>query len=473
MRAAGARHFAVICLAAALTACAVGPDYERPELPLPEDWRVMPAEAVELANAEWWTELGDPVLDELIATALAQNLDVRLAAARVARFSAGLQAARSGLMPQLGYGIGAERSRTSELLLPAGADPYSTQYQAALSASWQLDLFGRVQRESEAAQARVYASYQAQLGVMLSLTASVASAYVGLRALDRQLEIARATAANYEGTLEIFRLRHREGVVSRLEVAQVESQYQQAAAIIPLLEGQIAAQENLLSILLGETPEAIPRGRALAEFIIPPVPAALPSELLERRPDVLQAEQNLVAANADVGAAKALYFPEISLTGALGQVSAALGDLTDSAARSWSVGAAIAGPLFTGGAVSAQVAAAEAAREEALLSYEATVLEALREVNDALAGVTATAGNYVALSRRADALREYSRLARMRFDAGAASFLEVLYADNELFAAELEAVAARQAQQVNMITLYRALGGGWNTAENAVAEGGM
>lgn len=331
-----ARPLVAISCAAALAACAVGPDYERPELPLPEAWRVMPAEAEQAANAEWWTQLGDPVLDELIATALAQNLDVRQAVARVARFSAALQAARAGLMPQLGYGIGAERSRASELLLPAGADPYSTQYQAALSASWQLDLFGRVRRESEAAQARVYASQQAQQGVILSLTASVASAYVGLRALDRQLEIARATAANYEGTLEIFRLRHREGVVSGLEMAQVESQYQQAAATIPLLEGQVATQENLLSILLGEAPAAIPRGRALAELAVPAVPAALPSALLERRPDVLQAEQNLVAANADVGAAKALYFPDISLTGVLGQVSTALGDLTASAARSWS-----------------------------------------------------------------------------------------------------------------------------------------
>ncbi len=448
-------------LALALGACAVGPDYERPALDMPEDWRVMPDEAVALANAEWWTQLGDPVLDELIATALSGNLDVRIAAARVERFSAALQVTRSALMPQLGYGVGAERSRASELLLPSGADPYSTQYQAALSASWQLDLFGRVRRESEAAQARVYASQQGQQGVMLSLTASVAAAYVSLRALDRQLEISRATAANHEDTLRIFRLQHQQGVVSRLEVAQAESQYEQAAATIPLLEGQVAAQENLLSILLGTPPAPVPRGLTLAELAVPAVPASLPSELLARRPDVLQAEQNLVAANADVGAAKALYFPDISLTGALGQVSAALGDLTDSAARSWSAGAAIAGPLFTGGAVSGQVAVAEAAREEALLGYEAAVLEALREVNDALAGVDATARNYAALERRADALRDFARLARMRFDAGAASYIDVLYADNELFAAELAAIAARQSQQVNMITLYRALGGGW------------
>ena len=456
-----ARGAITVGLALALGACTVGQDYERPALDMPADWRVMAEDAVELANAEWWTQLGDPVLDELIATALAGNLDVRIAAARVERFSAALQVSRSALMPQLGYGVGAERSRASELLLPAGADPYSTQYQAALSASWQLDLFGRVRRESEAAQARVYASQQAQQGVILSLTASVAVAYVSLRALDRQLEIARATAANHEDTLRIFKLQHEQGMASRLEVAQAESQYEQAAATIPLLEAQVAAQENLLSILLGTPPGPAPRGLTLAELAVPAVPALLPSELLARRPDVLQAEQNLVAANADLGAAQALYFPDISLTGTLGQVSAALGDLTESAARSWSAGAAIAGPLFTGGALRGQVEVAEAAREEALLGYQAAVLGALREVNDALAGVTATERNYAALERRAAALRDFARLARMRFDAGAASYLDVLYADNELFAAELAAIAARQSQQVNMITLYRALGGGW------------
>lgn len=460
---ASGRCVAVVGMVLVLGACAVGPDYERPALDLPEGWRVVHAEAVELANAGWWTQLGDPVLDQLIDTALAQNLEVQIAAARVERFTAALQASRSRLMPQLGYGVGAERSRASELLLPAGADPYSTQYNAALSASWQLDLFGRVRRESEAAQARVYASREGQRGVMLSLTASVAAAYVSLRALDRQLEIARGTAANYQGTLEIFRLRHQHGVVSRLEVAQVESQYQQAAAAIPLIEGQVAAQENLLSILLGQPPGPVPRGAALAELVVPPVPALLPSALLARRPDLLQAEQNLIAANADVGAARAAYFPEISLTGVLGQASAALGDLADGAARTWRAGAAVAAPLFTGGAVRAQVAVTEAAREEALLGYAAAVLEALREVNDALAGVDATADNYAALVRRADALRDYARLGRMRFDAGAASFLDVLFADNELFAAELAVVAARRAQQDNMITLYRALGGGWPT----------
>lgn len=445
--------------------CAVGPDYERPALELPDTWRVAPENAVALANIAWWEQLGDPVLDELIATALAENLDTRIAAARVAQFAGALQATRAGFMPQLGYGVGADRARSSEFLLPGGADPYSTQYRAALNASWQLDLFGRLQRESEAAQARVYASEQGRRGVLLTVTASVAAGYLALRALDRQLEISLATAANYERTLALFELRHREGVISRLEVAQVESQYQQAAAAIPLLEGRIAAQENLVSVLMGRPPGPIPRGLALAELRLPEVPAALPAALLEQRPDVLQAEQNLVAANADIGVARAAYFPDITLTGALGQASSALGDLLDSAARSWSVGATVSGPLFTGGAIAGRVAIAEGAREEALLGYRAAVLNALREVNDGLAGVAATGANTAALARRAETLREFAGLARMRFDAGAASYLDVLIADNELFSAELAEVAAQQDQYANMVALYRAMGGGWAAHE--------
>jgi outer membrane protein, multidrug efflux system len=448
-------------VAAGLAACAVGPDYERPELDLPEAWRVEPEAAVELANAEWWMQFGDPVLDELIATALAENLDIAVAAARVAQFEGALRATRSSLFPQVGYGAGAGRARSSEFLLPAGADPYQTQFNAALSASWQLDLFGRLRRESEAAQARVYASEQARRGVMLTVVAGVAAGYITLLSLDSQLEVAKVTSANYERTLALFRLRHSQGVISRLEVAQVESQYEQAASTVPRLEALIAAQEHLLSILLGRPPGPIPRGGALRELTLPAVPAALPSSLLEQRPDVLEAEQNLAAANADLGAAQALYFPDISLTGLFGAASTALDDLLESAARTWSAAGTVSGPIFTGGAIRGQVEASEAAREAALLNYRATVLEALREVNDSLVNVEASERTVAALDRRAGSLADYARLARMRFDAGAASFLDVLVAENELFAAELARIGALESQYANMVALYRALGGGW------------
>lgn len=456
------RRAAALAIAATmLVACAVGPDYERPDVEMPPDWRVDLGEANELANTRWWLQFSDPVLDELIATALAENLDIQIAAARVAQFAGAVEATRARLLPQLSYGVGASRSRSSEFLLPGGTDPYTTQYQAALGASWQLDLFGRVRRETEAAQARVYASAQGRRGVILSVVSSVAVSYITLRALDLQLEIAEATAANHAQTLEIFELRHEQGVVSRLEVAQIESQYQQALALIPTLQGQIAAQENLLSILLGRSPGAILRGGTLAEMAVPAVPAALPAALLEQRPDILQAEQDLVAANADVGATRALYFPDITITGALGQLSTAAGDLLESAARTWAVDAAVSGPIFTGGGISGQVASAEAARDGAELAYRRAILNALREVNDALAGTLATTGNHAALVRRVTALQEYAQLAKMRFDAGAADYLEVLVADNELFGAELAAVAASQARFASFVEVYKSMGGGW------------
>jgi multidrug efflux system outer membrane protein len=461
---------AVLIVAGMLAAaCAVGPDYQRPEVELPADWRVPAGEAGELANTRWWMQFSDPVLDELIATALAENLDARIAAARVAQFAGALEATRSGLLPQISYGGGAGRSRSSEFLLPAGADPYTTQYQAALGASWQLDLFGRLRRESEAAQARVYASEQGRRGVLLSVVSSVAVSYLTLRALDEQLEISQATATNYAETLDIFQLRHEHGVVSRLEVAQIESQYEQARAVIPVLEGQIAAQEHLLSILLGRHPGPIVRGRALAELSVPAVPAALPATLLEQRPDIVQAEQDLVAANADVGAARALYYPDITLTGAFGQLSTAAGDLLESAARTWAVDAAVSGPIFTGGGIAGRVASAEAARESAELGYRTAILNALREVNDALVGARTSAENHAALARRVAALQEYARLARMRFDGGAAGYLEVLFADNELFAAELAAVTASGARYTSLVDVYKAMGGGWVDEAEALA----
>jgi outer membrane protein, multidrug efflux system len=462
----------VAAAAAALlvAACAAGPGYQRPEVTLPAEWRIDAGEAGEFANVPWWTQFGDPVLDELVAAAVAGNLDVGIAAARMAQFAGALESTRSGFLPQVSYGLAGARARSSEFLVPPGVDLYASQYQAAIGASWQLDLFGRLRRESEAAQARVYASEQGRRGVVLSVVSSVAAAYISLRALDRQLEIARATAANHGETLRIFELRHERGVVSRLEVAQIESQYEQALAVVPSIEAQIAAQENLLSILLGRHPGPIVRGRALADMQLPGIPAGLPAGLLAQRPDILEAEQALVAANADVGAARALYYPDLTLTGTLGQLSTVAGDLLDRAARTWALQAAVAGPIFTGGAISGRIASTEAAREGAVLGYQRAILNALREVDDALAGLRASTANHAALQRRAAALREYAGLARMRFDAGAASYLDVLFADSELFAAELAVVTASQARYASLVDIYKALGGGWIELADALAD---
>jgi outer membrane protein, multidrug efflux system len=321
-----------------------------------------------------------------------------------------------------------------------------------------------VRRQTEAAQAQLYASEQGRRAVVLSLTTAVAASYVALRGLDRQLEIARATADNYAGSARIFDLRFKGGAASKVQVEQVQSQYQQAVAAIPVLEQQVAAQENLISTLLGQNPGPVPRGKRIDQLVAPGIPGDLPSTLLERRPDILQAEQNLVAANASVGVARSLYYPTLSLTGVLGSVSSALGDFLSGPATAASLAAGLAGPLFSFGAIEGQVQSAEAAQREALAGYQRTVQNAFREVNDALVGAQKRATAAVAQRRRVEALREYARLSMLKYDNGYADYLEVLYAQNELFAAELNAVTAQVEAQTQIVNVYGAVGGGWVTA---------
>jgi len=455
---------AAVAVAASLAGCAVGPDYARPEVAVPDKWRIDYAQAAESVNLKWWNQFGDPVLDGLVDEALRENRDVRVAAARVDQFIGALTTTRSQFYPQLGYSVEASRSRASRAgqpSLPAGADPYANLYQGALAAQWQVDLFGRVRRQSEAAQAQVLASEQGRRGVVLSVVTSVAAAYIGLRGLDRQLEIARATAKNYAGTQRIFDLRYKGGVVSKVELTQVESQYQSALAAIPALEQQVAAQENLLSVLLGRNPGPVPRGKTIDELVAPAVPAGLPATLLERRPDILEAEQRLAAASANIGVAKSLYFPTLSVTGLLGSASTAWGDFLAGPAATWSVLAGLGGPVFTFGAIEGQVAAAEGAQREALAFYQLTILGAMRETNDALVGSVKKREEAEAQTKRVAALREYARLSRLKFDNGYAGYLEVLYAENELFGAEITAVRAQADRHFQLVAVYRALGGGW------------
>jgi multidrug efflux system outer membrane protein len=453
-----------VLLATVVVGCTVGPDYERPAVDAPTAWRIDYGTAAEVANTRWWEQFGDPVLNELVESALRENLDVRIAAARVDQFIGALTSTRSQFYPQLGYNADAGRARASRVgqpPLPPGADPYFSLYQGALGASWQLDLFGRVARLSEAAQAQVYASEQARRGVVLSVVTSVASSYITLRALDRQLEIAQATAANFTATLRLFELRFKAGIVAKTEVMQITSQQQQALAAIPAFEQAIAATENLISILLGRNPGPIPRGKTIDQLIAPLVPADLPSVLLERRPDILQAEQNLVAANANVGAARALYYPTFSITGVLGSVSTAFDDFLTGPAAARLIAADIAGPIFTFGGIEGQVSSAEAANRQALLFYQQTILNAFRETNDALTGSQKKIEQVQLQANRVEALREFARLSRLRFDKGVSGYLEVLVADNELFAAELASVGLQADRYTQLINVYQSMGGGW------------
>ena len=461
-------------LAVFLASCTVGPDYQRPTVQSPEQWRIDYPKATEVANTKWWEQFGDPVLNELVETALRENLDIQIAAARIDQFIGALTSTRSQLFPQIGYGADASRVRSSAVgqpPLPPGADPYFNLYQASISASWQLDLFGRVRRLTEAAQAQVYASEQAQHGVVLSLVAGVATSYIALRALDRQLQIAQSTANNFTATARLFELRFKSGIVAKTEVMQIKSQQQQALAAIPAFEQAIAAQENLISILLGRNPGPIPRGKTIDQIVAPQIPADLPSTLLQRRPDILQAEYNLVAANASIGAARALYYPNISLTGLLGTVSTVFNNLFTEPATAGLLAAGITGPIFTFGGIEGQVASAEAQTRQALLAYRQTVLGAFRETNDALTGTQKKIAEVAFQQERVVALREFARLSTLRFDKGISGYLEVLVAENELFAAELAAVRLLADRYVQVINVYQAMGGGWVDIAVSMAPG--
>ena len=452
------------CITAALAGCTVGPDYVRPMVEAPPAWRIDYPKAAEVANLKWWEQFGDPVLDQLVETALRNNRDLLIAAARVDQFNGALTASASQFYPQVGYGADASRARASAVgqpPLPPGANPYFSLYNVSLGAQWQVDLFGRVRRQTEAAQAQVYASEQGQRGVVLTLVSNVAASYVVLRGLDRQLEIARATARNFNATLRIFELRFKAGIVLKTEVTQIRSQVQQAEAAIPAFEQAIAVQENLISILLGGNPGPIARGKTIDQLLAPAIPGDLPATLLQRRPDILQAEQNLVAANANIGAARALYYPNVSLQAALASTATVFSSLFSGPAAAGLVGASLTGPIFTFGAIEGQVASAEAGERLALAVYQQTVLNAFRETNDALSGSQKRLEEFNAQRGRVDSLREFARLARLRFDKGIAGYLDVLVAENELFAAELASVGLQAARYTQVVSVYQAMGGGW------------
>jgi multidrug efflux system outer membrane protein len=457
-------RFITALLAAGLAGCTVGPNYVRPSVQAPPAWRVDYAKAADVANTAWWKQFGDPVLDDLVDTALRNNRNLLVAAARVDQFIGQLTTTGSQLYPQIGYGGDATRLRASAVgqpPLPPGANPYFSLYNVSLGASWQTDLFGRVRRQTEAVQAQVYATEQAQRGVILTVVSGVATSYIVLRSLDRQLEIAQLTARNLSETLRIFDLRYKRGLIAMTELTQVQSQVQQALAAIPRFEQAIATQENLISILLGRNPGPIARGKTIDQLAAPQIPGDLPAALLQRRPDILQAEYNLVAANANIGAARALYYPNLSIQAALATTATAAGSLFSGPAAAGLIGASLAGPIFTFGGIEGQVAAAEAGERQALAFYQQTVLTAFRETNDALVGSQKTLEEFTMQRERVIALREFARLAKLRFDKGVSGYLEVLVAENELFAAEIASVGLQASRYAQLVNVYQAMGGGW------------
>lgn len=450
---------------AALTGCTVGPDYRRPSVNAPETWRVeAPSGPAELANTAWWEQFGDPVMNDLVKTALAENRDVRTAAARVEEFAGRYGATRSQLFPQAAVQGQAIRQRLSERAspsLPPGTPTTFSTVAIDLGVSWEVDLFGRLRRATEAARADLLATEQARLAVVLSLTSAVASSYVTMVDLDRQLAIARSTAQARGESYRIFSLRFKGGTVSEVELNQAASDFELAQSTIPSLEKQILQQENALSVLLGRNPGPVLRGRALDELVLPAVPEGLPSELLERRPDLLEAEQALVAANARIGVAKAAYFPSISLTAFLGTASRSLSDLFTGASQTWSYAGTVTQPIFTAGGLAGNLKVAQAQNRQALEQYQRAIQTAFQEVNDALVDQAKTREQLAAQGRQVEALRNYARHAHSRYEGGFTSYLEVTDAETKLFNAELQYVQIQAQLFFALINVYKSMGGGW------------
>jgi len=452
--------YAGIAATLLLSGCVVGPDYQRPAIGTPTAWTVSYQAAAGMTDTAWWRQFNDPVLDELIATALNGNLDLKAATARVDQFLGQWRTTRSEAFPQIGASASLSRQQDTKTGLSPGRSPYSF-YGGALNVGWEIDIWGRIRRATEAAQAELLASEATRRTVLLTLVSNVAGNYIILRGLDRQLEIARETEQAYAESLRIFQMRHEHGTVSQVEVSQVESEYEDARQIIPVIEGQIALQEHFLSVLLGRNPEPILRGRSIDQLTAPAIPAELPSRLLEQRPDIIAAEQDLIAANARIGVAKALYYPSISLTGALGVATIHSDKLFNDDSGAWVIGADALAPIFTFGNIEGRVMSAEAVQRETLYRYRQSIINGFREVEDALTATTKGRESQEAKGRRVSALETYAFLAKKQYDAGTTGYLQVLDANRSLFAGQLDYVQTQTEVLASLIDVYRAMGGGW------------
>jgi outer membrane protein, multidrug efflux system len=438
--------------------CTVGPDYVRPEPALPQEHRGAPAsEARSIATLGWWQLFGDPELVALIDAAIANNLDVHTAAARVREAEAQVTSAHAGALPQASLG-----TQSSPTALNPG-DKVTTNIVSGLFLSWELDLWGRYARASEAARANLLASGEAQRAVTASLVAQVAQRYLELQTLRETRAITERNIALQRDSLRLTTLLAQHGVQSNADLRQAESQLATTESRLPGVDRQIAQTEHAISLLAGRAPGAVETGAEPAVVALPPeLPAGLPAELLERRPDIRQAEQQLVAANANVGQAKAQFFPRISLTGTFGGISTAFNRvLHGGMADVRSPGIDATQPLFAGGALTAGYDTARARHEQALLAYRKTVLVALQETSDALVAYRRYGEEIGVNERRVGSAREVLRLSEMRYKAGVASFLEVIDSQRQLLSAETDLVNSRLNRSGSAVQLYKALGGGW------------
>ncbi len=453
-----------------LSSCNFAPKYSGTNMPIPESFRVDTEEGDAMANASWWKNLGDEVLDELIQTALRNNKDLQVAMWRVCQYLAQAEVARSSLFPQLsGAGTALkEKLPVNQNFLPLGLSPIIPDYALNLSLSYELDFWGKVRNQSSAAYFEYLAEVENRRTVVLTLVGSTAQSYILLRQLDLQLEMARNIEASRGASLEIAKYRFEGGVTSEIEVEQAMSVYQEAVAMVKELERQVPVQENLLSVLLGQSPGPIPRGKSLKELILPKeVPTGLPSDLLTRRPDILRAENNLKAAFANVGVARAAFFPQFSFASLYGVESLKLKTLLKRPSVNWMIGGSLLQEIFTGGSLMGQLKIAGAQKQELIFQYENTILNAFKEVDDSLIGVQKSKEIFAADTLQLEALQNYLRLAWYRYYEGQNQYLTVLDAERKVFDAELNTAAAQANQFLFLVDLYKSLGGGWVFEEDA------
>jgi multidrug efflux system outer membrane protein len=446
--------------------CVVGPNYRKPAVPAPSAYRgVSPEQAVKpdvasFGDQKWWDAFQDDALRDLVRSALQQNYDVRIAAARILEARALLGVARADQLPEVSAGASAVDERLPQA---AGRPALETSpTQVSVSLAWDLDFWGKFRRATESARASLLSEEWAQRQVVSSLITDIAGAYFQLREEDLELEISRRTLASRQDSLRLTQLLADRGATSILDVRQAEQLVFSAGASIPDLERRIEQQENFISILVGRNPEGIVRGRSLIDQPHPPeVPAGLPSSLLERRPDILQAEHQLIAANAQIGVARADFFPRISLTAVGGYQSSALTRLFAGPAGLWTLGASAVQPIFQGGRIRNRVRLAEARVQEVTFVYQRTVQQAFREVSDALVGYRKGQEVRVQQEHLASAAEDATKLSNMRYRGGATSYLEVLDSETRFFAAQLALAQAQLRELQSLVEIYRSLGGGW------------
>jgi multidrug efflux system outer membrane protein len=451
-----------------LAGCAVGPNYHRPTVDSPAQFRFTENQTTNsFGDLPWWKVFNDPVLQGLIGTALTNNYDLKQAVARVEQARNQAAAANSAFFPQIGYGGDIGRGRNALYNAPASLNGRTeSSVQLTLGAVWEIDLWGRIRRSSEAARAQYLATDEARRGVMITLVSEVASYYFKLIGLDQALEIQHDATKAYARSYQIFNDRLFNGVASKLETDRAAAALANAAALIPQLEIQIATTENQLNVLLGRSPGPIARNALTNQpQLTPQIPAGLPSELLRRRPDILASEQSLIADNAEIGVSVANFFPQIGLTTFLGRASPELSSFTGGSGNLWDLGGTLSGPVFQGGNLRAQYRASKAKFDEAKAAYQQSVLTALQEVSDALITRQKLAEENIYDGQAVTALAESVDLATQRYLNGKASYYEVLQAQQELYPTQQQQIQTQVGELLAVVQLYQALGGGWQTAK--------